>query len=298
MANSEMFRFLVVTLLLISSYDFRVACDFAAGAQVELQQQQQQPSQQSGQIGQVDASAQAAGAGANTGVANGAAASAAGAAGDAGVANGAAAAGAGVGGDMFATWQQSALYVDPFDPAITTIPAVQREFVNKMVTNDLEFFREILREAIERRNKFAPSVGLIWKYAGKLLGRFISNRREEMKLSERIEPKPEFFRMLADLAESVIQQSTEVKKEKGYSKNNINTDELYRRVDAVFNYIQRTIEAAPMGAYLKWNQLILHKNDPINPDHDRPIVDLASDLTAVSFLEIFSPSDDDICQNC
>lgn len=260
MANHRMTnRFLIVALVLIgaSSYEWRsVTCDASINAQVNLQQQQQQVQPSPGG---------AFGAGAAAGAAAG---------GAAGGAAGAAVAGAG--------WEQSGFYLASFDPAITTIPSMQREFVNKIVENDLELFREILREAIERRNKFAPSVGLIWKYAAKLLGRLISNRREEMKLPERLEPKPDFFRMLADLAEAVIQQSTEVKKQKGYSKSNVDTDELYRRVDNVFKYIQSTIEAAPVGAYLKWNELILFRGDPTNPDHDRPLVDEASDLTAVS----------------
>lgn len=252
----RMTNLLVIGLLLISSYDWRVSCDFVAGAQSEIQQQQLQPQQQ-----QVSASASAAQATNNGAV--GAAASVA-------------------VGDELAKWQQSGLYLASFDPAITTIPRMQREFVNQIVANDLELFREILREAIERRNKFAPSVGLIWKYAAKLIGRFINNRREEMKLAERLEPKPEFFVLLADLADAVIQRSTEVKREKGYTKNNIDTDELYRRVDNLFKHIQATVEVAPVGAYLKWNELVAFKNDPTNVDHGRPIVDLASELTAVS----------------
>lgn len=181
-------------------------------------------------------------------------------------------------------WKNCHLYLPSFESDVISIPETQKEFVNNMVINDLVLFREILKEAIDKKNTFAPSVQLMWKYTGKLLGNFIRNRQAEQKIVPRKEPSPAFFESVARLAELVLDRSDELKKEMGYSKKSVNTDELYSRVDNVFRYIQRVINRSPVAAYLKWDQLVFFKDE--KPTHGRnlELVQEAGDLTAVSII--------------
>lgn len=180
----------------------------------------------------------------------------------------------------FQIFKNSSYYLPSFEAEIIAIPQPQIDFIRKAASKDLDMLRGILREAIEKKNNFAPSMALMLKHGGKLLGTFIRNRREELKISPRIEPKPAFFAMLAKLAEDIIHRSNSVKKMKGYNKKNVNTGDLYKRVDAVFSYIERVIGASPVGAYLKWDEMVLFRNE--SAGSDRILLEEASDLTAVS----------------
>jgi len=179
-------------------------------------------------------------------------------------------------------FKKSSLYLPSFDPKVISIPKAQSDFSNEAVKKDLELYRQILREAIDKKNNFAPSVGLMLKYSGKLISHFIRNRKLELQIKPRLEPKPTFFEMLARLAETVIDKSTKIKKEKGYNKKTVNSEELYHRVDSLFNYVQSIIRASPVAAYLQWDELILYKNDPTNPNHGKDLIEEAADLAAVS----------------
>lgn len=182
----------------------------------------------------------------------------------------------------FRAYQDSVYFVPNYDPDIKSLPDVQLEFVRTMIANDLQLYRTILKEAIDKRNNFAPSVGLMFKYSGKLLGNFIRNRQTELHLGQRKDVKPDFYEMLAKTSESIIDRSNSIKREKGYTKKNVNVTELYRRADNGFNYTQRIINASPVGIYVQWNKAILYKNELSNPEHDKDAIEEAADLLAVS----------------
>lgn len=182
----------------------------------------------------------------------------------------------------FLQWKQNPLFVPPFDSNVLALPEVQLAFLRSAAARDLVLFREILNEAIESRRKFAPSVKLMFKYTGKLLGRFIRSRREDLALPERVEPSPAFFTMLAELTEKVINRSALLKAERAYTKDNINTEAFRARVEALFDNIERILNAAPMGGYLRWDAMRLFADQPQNPRYNGDLAEEASDLVAVS----------------
>lgn len=189
--------------------------------------------------------------------------------------------------DELKKWEEfkkSNLYVPPFEADVISIPDVQAQFVRDISAKDIELFKTILKEAIEKRNKMAPSVSLMWKYSAKLMGNFIKNRQAEQRLSPRKEPKPEFFEMVAKLVESILNRSAALKTEKGYTKASVNTDDLYNRADALFSYVTRMINSSPVTAYVKWDEFVLFKNELTSPRHDVDFKEEAADLTAVSSL--------------
>lgn len=185
--------------------------------------------------------------------------------------------------DNFQAYKQSPYFLNPFDQTVLALPKMQLDFVRRVCADDMQLFREILNEAIETRKKLAPSVKLMLKYASRLLKTFIGNRRQDLALSERIEPSGEFFQMLANLAEQVVDRSGQVKRERGYTKDNINTDEFRLRVESVFDYIQKVINTSPMGAYMRWNELRLFMDEAnSSPRFNKDLIEEAADLTAVS----------------
>lgn len=189
----------------------------------------------------------------------------------------------------FEEFRASSLYVPPFDPKVISIPGPQLAFVRNMTANDIVLFKSILDEAVAKRDKFAASVSLMLKYTGKILGQFIRNRRNELAIYPRLEPRLEFFKMLADMAQRILDKSDAIKRHKGYTKANVDMDSFHRRVDSVFSYVQRVVDVSPVGAYLKWDEMRLFKDEPRNPLYLANFVDEAADLTAVS-LAGFSPS--------
>lgn len=184
----------------------------------------------------------------------------------------------------FDKFKDSVYYLPCFELELKSLPDVQLNFIRTMAISDMDLLRTILKEAIDKKNSFAPSVSLLFKYSGKLLGNFIRNRQTELRLSQRKDIKPAFFEMLAKMCESIIDKSNLIKGEKGYSKKNVDANELYRRVDNMFKYIQRMLDTSPVGSYLKWDQLILYKNETSNPEHDKNFVEESADLLAVSII--------------
>lgn len=182
----------------------------------------------------------------------------------------------------FEEFKKSPMYVEPFDAKVLSLPTMQLSFVRDITKKDIVFYKEILNEAISMRNKMAASVRLMLKYSGRLMSSFIKHRREEKKLPQRVEAKPEFFQMLADLCQEVIDTSGQLKR--NYSKSKIDVDNFRSRVETLFDTVQQIIETSPMGGYLRWNQLVLYKDKPRNGVANRRFIEETADLTAVSFL--------------
>lgn len=180
------------------------------------------------------------------------------------------------------TYQDSDLYVANYDPNIKSLPDAQLAFLRNMIADDMEFYRTILREAIDKRNNFAPSVQLIFKYVGKLLGNFIQARQKEKLLTERKQVDPSFFGLMADLLDSIIKRSDSIIKEKSYSKKTVDATDLSRRLDNMLNYVKRIVDASPTAIYVRWDQAILFKNDLSNPQHDTSFAEETADVLAVS----------------
>jgi hypothetical protein len=180
----------------------------------------------------------------------------------------------------FDEYKRSPLFVEPFDAKVLSLPADQLAFVRNVTRDDMIFYREILHDAIANRNKVGPSVRLVVKYGARLVGNFIKNRRSERQIANRVEPKPEFFLMLANLAQDTMDLSGQLKR--NYSKNKIDIEKFRLRTEALFDYVQKIVETSPMGTYMKWNQLVLYKDKPVNDIQNRPVKDEMADLTAVS----------------
>ena len=180
----------------------------------------------------------------------------------------------------FEEFKKSPLYVPPFDPNVLSLPNPQLLFVRKMAATDIELYRTIAKEAIDKRNGFAPSISLMFKYTGKLLTKFIKNRREELTINPRVEPAPEFFGMLADLFQTVLDKSSIIKVEKGYTKKGVDVNLFYDRVNALFDYLKRIVDTAPNGAYVKWNELTLFKDNPMSAHYNANLIDEAAELVA------------------
>lgn len=190
----------------------------------------------------------------------------------------------------FQAFKNSSLFIEPFESGMLAIPKIQAEFVRKMATDDLEFYRTILREAIDKRFKFAPSVSLMFKYSAKILARIIKNYKLENQLPDHVKYKSEFFKMLSTLIETALDKSAKIKKEREYTKQSVNTDEMYHRTNAVFNWIERVIQVSPVAGYLKWNETVLYRNEVSIPRHDLNFIDEAADLLAVSVCHVSSVS--------
>lgn len=157
-------------------------------------------------------------------------------------------------------------YVECYDPEVTALPQLQVEFVRNMTTKDMELYKEIVVEAIEKRNSMAPSMKLMWKYSKKILGNFITNRRKEKKLDPRVEPKASFFGYLAKLVETIIDKSAEVMKSAPYTKRNVDVDAMKAQIYNIFDTISRVTNKSPVAGYLKWSELRIYKNssEPVN----------------------------------
>jgi len=183
----------------------------------------------------------------------------------------------------FEVFKQSGLYVPPFDEKILVLPEPQLAFMRQATAEDSALFREILNEVIQSRRKFAASVKLMFKYATKLLGRFIKNRRDDLALKERVEPSPAFFRMLADLSDKVISRSGQLKS--GYSKDSLDMEQFRSRVEAIFDHITRVINVSPVGGYLRWDTARLFTDQPKNQRYNMDLAEEAADLTAVSMMQ-------------
>ena len=177
-------------------------------------------------------------------------------------------------------FKRSPFYVEPFDSKVLSLPDSQLEFVRNITRKDIILYREILNEAIATRSKIAPGVRLMLKYSGKLVSNLIRHRGEERKLAQRVDPKPEFFTMIADLCQEVINQSSHLKR--NYSKSKVEINNFQSRVNSLFDRFTKIIETSPVGAYLRWNQLVLYKNQPENGVQNKRFIEEAADLTAVS----------------
>lgn len=182
----------------------------------------------------------------------------------------------------FQEFKSSPYYVAPFEDNLMAIPEAQVQFVREASQRDFELFRSISRDAVQRRGKFGSGVSLVVKYTGKLLGTFIRNRQEELRLPEFKDPKSEFFDYMADLISRGIDLSGELKREKYYSKSRVDSDDFYQRVDALFGYLTKMLNKCPLGMYLKWADLHLFKDEPSNKRHNVSILDEGADLFAVS----------------
>lgn len=185
--------------------------------------------------------------------------------------------------ENFRAFKNSSLYVAPYEDDILSIPVAQLKFIRSSAKVDLELIRTILREAIDKRNNLiSPSVTLMWKYSGKLLGNFIRNRQAEQRLEPRVDPKPSFFNMLAQIVEKVLDRSSELKKENHYDKISVLTEELYERANNTCNYISKIIDNSPIGGYIKWNTTVLFKSDTSKTRSNLDLVEEIADQTAVS----------------
>lgn len=188
----------------------------------------------------------------------------------------------------FRKFQQSNLYIAPFEDSVISLPKAQLNFIRLITRDDLELIRTIAREAIQKRNNFVPpSISLMWKYSGLLLGNLIRHRQAEQRLQPRVEFTPSFFTMLARLIEKVLDRGTKLKKENHYDKKTVHVEEFYERVDAQLNYTQKIVDNSPVGAYLKWNTTVLYKGETLRPKHDLDFIEEAADLTAVSISFCF-----------
>lgn len=196
----------------------------------------------------------------------------------------------------FEEFKASPYFVEPFEEGLKALPAPQVQFVRQAMARDFDLFREITRDAIKRRGKFGSSAALMLRWTGKLLGTFIRNRQEELRLPEFKEPKGEFFDYMADLMERGINLSTDLKRNKYPSKNSVDSDEFYNRVDSLFNYFAKVLNKSTVGMYIKWANLSLYKDEPSNVRYNVNVTDEGSDLFAVSLPSpLDSPS---VCQRC
>lgn len=189
----------------------------------------------------------------------------------------------------FEEFKQSKLFAPPFDAKILSMPEKQRLFIVDMFAKNIQLYKDILRDAVANRNKFAPSVQLMFKWTGKLLGSFIRIRRGEQQISPRVEPTPAFFLMAADLFQDVIDKSAAIRKEKAYTKSNVDVDRFEKQVTAILDYVNRVAAAAPMGPYLSWNKMIILRDEPNNSMSGKELVTESADLLAVSMLFVLCP---------
>lgn len=181
----------------------------------------------------------------------------------------------------FEKFKQSGLFLEPFEPELISLPASQVEFARASSTRDIALFRKILNEAIETRKNFAPGPRLIIKYGARLIASFIRNRNEELALPDRHPTKGEFFIMVAKLMDDIMDMSEKIKRDKGYTKQNVDVEDLRQRAEAIFNYYQRIIDISPLGGYLRWDKCLLFSDQPENKRHKVELAPEAADLYAM-----------------
>lgn len=184
--------------------------------------------------------------------------------------------------DAYSKFKTSGLYQIPFDPEVLALPAEQVEFVRKATEKDVEFYNQILNDAIETRNNFAAGSRLMLKYGGRLILSFLKHRREEMKLKNRIEPMPSFFTMLADLIAFVESESDSIRKQRDYSKANVNIEDFRERVMGAFEFYKKVINNSPVAGYVRWDEAHLYTDDPNHKRYNIELKEEAADLYAVS----------------
>lgn len=181
-------------------------------------------------------------------------------------------------------FRRSPYYLPPFEDGLVSIPEAQLQFQQSIFPREIELYKQIAKEGVERRGKFGSSVALVLKYGGKLLGNFIRNRKEDKLLPGAQEPRPEFFYMLADLLQRGIDLSSLIKKERAYSRSNIDPTAFYLRVENFFNYFGKLLARSPFGLYLRWGQMKVYLDEPTNPRYGASIIDEGADLFAVSVV--------------
>lgn len=184
------------------------------------------------------------------------------------------------GWEAFEVFRKSAIGIPPFEPDILMMPEQQLIFLRETLDSDLAFYREILREAIDRRNKWGASVALTFKYAAKLIARILRNRRNEQKINPRVEPKREFFGMIANLVELTLDNSGNIKKTLYNKKDLVDHEGLYNRFNDLVEYIKRIFNSSPVGPYLRWDKASLYRDNHTHPYHNRLLLDETSDLLA------------------
>lgn len=183
---------------------------------------------------------------------------------------------------LFEEFKNSKLFLPPYEEHIKYLPDEQVQFVRKSAEENLVLFKKIINEAVDTRKSFMPSARLMLKYGGRLIATFLRNRANELQLKNRYEPLKSFFLMLADLVDRIIARSVEVKRERGYTKNNVDAEGFRRGSTAVFEYCNKIVAASPLAAYHKWTKLVLFNDDPKNPKYQGNFFEEASDLLAVS----------------
>lgn len=182
----------------------------------------------------------------------------------------------------FEEYRRATYYVEPFEKGMISVPAEQRKFVREMVRKHLDLFGQVLREAIDKKDNFGAGVSLSLKYSMKLIGQLIKHYKGERAIPGSVKYKAEFYKMFSRMFETALLKSNDIKSSGIHSKSNVNTEEAYHRVDAIFNWVDKIVQHSPVGGYMKWNETLLYKNEPQNPLHDRDVVDEAADLLAVS----------------
>lgn len=175
-------------------------------------------------------------------------------------------------------FRRSPHYLEPFEADVISIPEGQLNFVRQSSHSDSDLLLMIAREAIDRRNRFAPSISLLFKYTAKVLGNLVRRRLTESRIRPRVDAKPSFFLMLADLVQRVLARSDQILKATNYTRATVDVERLYERTRAACAYVVGTIDVSPVGGYHKWNRLILYRGQA----NQTPLVEEAADIWAVS----------------
>lgn len=185
-------------------------------------------------------------------------------------------------------FKRSPYYLPPFREGLLSLPEAQLQYDRTQISKGIELFKQIAREGVERRGKFGSSVALMMKYGGKLISNFIRTRREEDSIPGAIEPGGDYFNLVADLMQQGIELSGRIKKERPYTRRNVDPKVFYRRVENLFDYLNRIVAHSPFGQYLRWSWMQIHKDDPKNPRFGVHLVEEGADLFAVSVYDITS----------
>lgn len=181
----------------------------------------------------------------------------------------------------FDKFKESPLFVEPFDPNVKSLPEMQLKLMRGLIERDIEFYKKIVDAIISPKylQAFFPSSKLIMNYGWTMKKKLEEFTEADSKLSERIEPKPEFFLMLAEMGAKIIEQSRDRREKKDYSKENIDLEVFRVRANALIDYLKEVILASPMGAYLKLDEMELYTVTGLKKTR---LIDEAIDLTAVS----------------
>jgi hypothetical protein len=180
----------------------------------------------------------------------------------------------------FEEFRKSPYFMEPFDPKVLSLPDEHLAIVRANTRKDKLLYKEIVDDAIKSRNKLAPSVRLLLKYSAKILTGIIKNRIAEKQAKERVDPKPEYFLMIVDLAQQVVDVSAKMKSK--YSKSTLDIENFRLRAESMLDYFEQIIDASPLGGYMKWNQMVFYKDRPRNGIQNRPFMEELPDLVAVS----------------